>query len=132
MDNKVWEDVQKIYLEKFNIPPKILDLIACDEVMLLCVSGLSNQVISQHVEQDEEYIKSILKEFLGFEGWQFDLDINPFFQYTKYKQYDSFISNFAVLSPATEEFIAQKSFNLCRKFEKIRKEIEPYYASATT
>jgi hypothetical protein len=124
---KTWETVRKYYTEKFDIPPRIVDAIACDELLLLCVSGLTNRSIAYHLDMDIEYVEKVVQEFLKFRGWDYDLDINPFHVYNNHKEYEDFCETSRIITPLLNKTEMNKSYNLCRKFEKLRKEINEYY-----
>lgn len=132
MENENWKDIQKLYEEKFNIPPRIIDLVACDGTLLLCVSGLSNETISMQTGQDLIYVTSVIKTFLEFDGWEHDLDINPFFVYNKDKVYENYVINVGTVSVITTAKQKETSYCLCKRFETIRKEVDIYYDSPTT
>lgn len=131
MKNKTWEDIQKLYEEKFNIPPRIIDLVACDDILLLCVSGLSNDTIARETGMELEYITSVIKTFLEFDGWEHDLDINPFYRYNRCKQYDDYVFEIGTISSLVTSKEKETSYCLCKRFDNLRKEVNYYYDSPT-
>jgi hypothetical protein len=124
---KTWEIINKYYSVRFDIPPRVVDTIACEELLLLCVSGLSNKSIAYHLDMDVDYVEKAVSEFLLFEGWEYDLDINPFYVYNNHKEYQDFCETSLTITPLLDKTQLNKSYNLCQKFEKIRKEINKYY-----
>jgi hypothetical protein len=131
MENEKWQDIQKLYEEKFNIPPRIIDLVACDDILLLSVSVLSNETISNQTGYDLIYVTSVIKTFLEFDGWEHDLDINPFFVYNKDKTYDFYAINVTTVSAITTAKQKETSYCLCKRFDNLRKEVNNYYDCPT-
>jgi hypothetical protein len=127
MENESWEKIREFYKEHFNMPPRVVDAIACDEILLLCVSGVSNENVARNLEIDGEYVDCVIKDFLEFGGWEYNLDINPFFIYNSHSQYDDYKSECSIISPVLTEELINKSYGLCRKYDKIRKEIQESY-----
>lgn len=124
-----WETIKKLYEEKFNIPPRIVDLVAVEDILSQCVEGLSNKIIAFSYNDDITYVEKVLKEFIGFEGWKEDLDINPLKIFTTHPEYLEYCSHIATISPLVTQGAINRSYNLCRKYKDIRKEIEKYYDS---
>jgi len=131
MENDAWEEIQKLYEEKFHIPPRIIDLVACDDVLLLSVSGLSNETIARETGLDLAYITTVIKTFLEFDGWIQDLDINPFYRYNKNKEHAEYVHDLQMISPLVKAKDVETSYCLCKRFDNLRKEVNYYYDSPT-
>jgi ribosomal silencing factor RsfS len=125
-----WEVIQKVYEEKFGTPPKILDYIATQQILKLCCTGLSNKKIAEYLEIDIEDVENTLFEFLNFEGWENDLDINPLHIFEKVKNLDNFII-FMVKSSMISEKIANNFYEVCKKYKLIEEEVDNYYDEST-
>jgi hypothetical protein len=79
------------------------------------------------MELDDEYVKSILIEFLYFPGWKLDLDISPISVYNTYwKDYRVYRYSIETLSSVIDSDDLKRSFYICQRYDKIRKEIENY------
>ena len=89
MNEKKWNEVRQFYMNSFGIAPELVDLMASNDILLMCVSGSSNSAISKLLNIDEDAIKEIVSTILNFDGWTTDLDFNP---YKIYQEDPSFIS----------------------------------------
>jgi|WetSurMetagenome_2_1015567.scaffolds.fasta_scaffold565000_2 hypothetical protein len=127
MENNFWDNLKTFYNKHYNIPPNIVDEIACSEILLLCVSGMSNQSIAYNLNMDLDYINVSTKEFLEFNGWKEDLDLNPYFVYNKHPDYEDFKTSVSLITPLVKLDMINQCYSLCRKYEKIREEIKNSY-----
>lgn len=78
MNEKRWNVVRQFYMDSFGIAPELVDLMACNDVLLMCVSGSSNYSISRLLNIDDVAILEILSTVLNFNGWKEDLPFNPY------------------------------------------------------
>lgn len=101
--------------------------MAVDSILRNSVSGISNAKIAYTLNLDENYIKGTLIEFLGFEGWEEDLDLNPWFVYRRAGGKESFEFEIKTLTKATKYDIIELMFNICERYARIRKEIDEHY-----
>ena len=88
MNEAKWEVVRQFYMDSFGIAPELVDLMASNEILLMCVSGSSNESISKILNIDVDAVTEILDVVLSFPGWNKDLEFSP---YNIYKQDNSFI-----------------------------------------
>ena len=77
MNEEKWIVIKQFYLDNFNIPGDLVDLLADSNILTMCVSGSSNESISKLLDIDIESVKQIIKSVFEFDGWEKDLDINP-------------------------------------------------------
>lgn len=101
--------------------------MAVDMILRDSVSGISNKKIAYKLNLDENYIKETLKEFLGFEGWEQDLDLNPWYVYRRTNGEESYGFEIKTLTSATECGIIELMYNICERYERIRKEVDKIY-----
>jgi hypothetical protein len=73
-----WESIKTFYMENFGIDPILVELAAIQDVLLLSVSGSSNDSISRFLDLDLDVIVDILDTALSFQGWKEDLEVNPY------------------------------------------------------
>ena len=73
-----WEDIKRFYVETFGVDAKLVDLVAMSDILILSVSGSSNDSISRFLNIDQEVVKEILDTVLDFDGWKEDLNLNPY------------------------------------------------------
>jgi hypothetical protein len=128
MKNKAWTQFKKFYKTSFNLDGKIMDMLADYDVLLLCVSGLSNLSISEFLDVSIKEVRKILMENLHFLGWEEDLKWNPYYFYRIFLCCDTIDKvNFSlfVKKNSFSAKYAQKAFDLCTIFD-----IE-YYESLT-
>ena len=123
-----WNSVVKFYKESLNIPEHIVDYLSVDEVLKLCASGLSSSTIAMKL-RFETYrdVEDILLEFMDFAGWRRDLDINPWYIYKRYDNFNCFLNEMKLLTKVEKYGIITKAYNICEKYDTIRKEIDEYY-----
>jgi hypothetical protein len=81
MNEKRWNAVRQFYMESFGVAPELVDLMACNDVLVMCVSGSSNDSISRVLNMDDTSILEILTTVLDFRGWREDLPFNPYAYY---------------------------------------------------
>lgn len=119
-----WKLLQAFYKNHFGISPDLLDKIAVEPLLEDCASGRSNQFIANKYDTDLEYVSEVLDEFLDFEGWENDLDVNPLMIYgsldADFSYYKSVIKTVSCLVNQSDILL---SYGICRKYTKIRKEI---------
>lgn len=85
MTNQTWDTIKNFYGESFGFPEGLVELVSISDVLLLCVSGTSNDRIKELFKLAN--VKDILKEWLNFEGWGVDLDCNPYSIYAEMVNY---------------------------------------------
>jgi len=124
----LWNEVVNFYEEKLGIPQHIVNYLAVDEALRLCVSGLNNGKIASLLRYEyQSYVDDITREFLDFAGWYRDLDVNPWHIYRRQKDYYGFRTEYSLLTKVDNYDIIDKAYDLCKKYEIIRKEIDKYY-----
>lgn len=126
MDN-MWEFIQYLYKKFYNIEPRVVDYMAVYNILELCARGYSIRTISKMLKLPQKYIKPTIKEFLNFDGWKEDLDLDT---YQRYKSLDGdyhmFVDTVKTTSAVTNGNDINTAFRICGKVEIIRKEIKKY------
>lgn len=123
-----WKDVIEFYKEHLGIPAHIVEFLASYDILHLCCTGISNETISEILDIDLDEIKNVVKEKLNFIGWYRDLDINPLFVYNSTNgNQELYTASVMAVQGAMDKIYVNKSFMICKKFEKIEKEINKYY-----
>jgi hypothetical protein len=123
MEN-VWEEVKKIINKNTDISVEILELLSVNEILSQCVSGLSVSHIARYIDQDEKYVREVTLEFIGFEGWNEDLDFSPIVCYNRSNSIEEFkedIKSFSYV-PKTYGFIF--IYDLCKRYKKLEERIK--------
>lgn len=119
-----WEVIQSLYQKYFNIPPRIVDLMAMEPILEECANGICTLTISRKFDLPVEYVEEVLEECLNFPGWKEDLDISPLSVYNGLGgDYNFYKSTIKTVSNITTKAQIQLSYSVCRKFNKIRKEL---------
>lgn len=73
-----WDDVKTFYKESFDIPGDLVDILSVSDIVLMCVSGASNESIAETLEVEEDFVCEVIKTVLDFDGWSRDLTVNPY------------------------------------------------------
>ena len=121
MNEKKWNNIRQFYMESFGIAPELVDLMASNEVVLMCVSGSSNESISSILNMDIESISEILDVILSFSGWTKDLEFNP---YNYYKEDSTLIGFIGSIREACSDDtitldIITTMYNICKTYDQI-------------
>lgn len=129
--DKDWGKILDYIESTIHVPRQIIELIAVKDILALCASGVSNIKISTFLETDEEYVSSVLSEFLGFNGWKEDLDFNPYSIYTNlvsngYLGIDNFEREIKTISPfySSDRSTNEVMYNVCKDLYEIEREVE--------
>jgi hypothetical protein len=83
---KDWTAIMKLYKKQFNIDKKTLESMADYEVVLLCVSGMSNIDIAEFLELDKPVVDFIIRKHLDFDGWSKTMEWNPYYFYRLWRK----------------------------------------------
>ena len=124
----LWDCVKFLYNKKFNMPLIVVEYIAVFDILTLFTMGYSNDSIVTMLSLPEDYIVETLKIFLDSSGWKDDLDCVPYTCYIKSKGDSVVFENLLMLVSNTIKYKeCMFIYNLCRKFDKIRMDINKYY-----
>jgi hypothetical protein len=129
MESKEWKLV-RLFNEKYlRIPPVLSDYIAVKDILRLSVSGLSNMTIMRQLDEGKEYVEQVLHHFLEFEGFDKDLDFNPYIFYSRNnKNFTLFKDEISRISGVSDDFyFLLNLFRICIIFDEIDKKIMDYY-----
>lgn len=123
-----WDLIKLIYWKKFGIPPMVVDFIAVQDVLRKCVSGYGNRTICFATDEPINYVRDTLIYFLGFAGWDDDLDINPLAVYNACdNSFEKYKQDIVITSALLTDFQIELSFKVCERYKTILKEIKKYY-----
>ena len=127
MENEQWPEIREYLSESGNIPEIVVDYLAVSNILQMCVRGLSNCKIAYFNHIDEDIIESALFRFLGFKGWDFDLDLDPWRVYVMtHGDFISYELRIMSLTNLLNCGIIQATYKLCKKYNTIKEEIEHY------
>jgi hypothetical protein len=133
MNEEKWNDVKQFYVNSFGISPELVDLLADNDILTLCVSGSSNATISTNLDIDVECVNEIILNILDFTGWKYDLDINPLNVYNDlafidnkggyplYKEFDAIIIK---KDPSIVDKDRKTMFRLCKLYDSISSRLD--------
>jgi len=130
MENPIWEKVRTFYSDNFGLSENLVDLMASSDILLMCVSGSSNDSISRLLNVDEESVTEVVKQVLEFDGWAIDLPLNPYSIFTVlandgkvlFRPFrDEIVLVFGTL--LSEDSI-KTMFRICRIYDKIERKLE--------
>ena len=109
------------------MPELVIDYMAVTNILQMCVRGLANFKIAYFNSMDEEMIQRTIFQFLGFNGWEFDLDLDPWRMFVVSNgNYELYELQILSLTNLLDCGIIQLSYKLCKKYEQIREEIKQY------
>lgn len=127
--NRDWEIVKDFYVTTFSVPEELVDLVASSDVLLMCVSGACNESISNTLSIDVDIVGEILSTVLDFDGWDEDLNLNPYFVYNSMKSstgfgVDSFIHDVSITNKEYTTSQIETMYRVCSIFSQIEGRIE--------
>jgi len=121
-DSKSWETIKEFYMEKFGTEENLVELMSNYDILLACVSGVSNAKICYHLDISEETLVNVLNEYLSFNGWETDLDVNPYMLYKKSgKSYSELVFQSQVedVSKLYSDDEIETMFRICSVFYRL-------------
>jgi hypothetical protein len=130
-----WGKILELIESSLKIPRRTIELIAVKDILTLCASGVANHKIASVLDLDVFYVKSVLIEFIDFQGWVYDLDINPYTIYSNLRTRDypedhqelmqDFKKEISIISPyMNDEVLVKNAFVISQKLWNIEQEIE--------
>ena len=120
MINKNWIQLKKFYKTQFNLNGEVLEMLADYDILLLCISGLSNLSISKFLDITVREVRKIIMKNLHFLGWEEDLKWNPYYFYRIFLCCDTIDKdNFSlfVKNNSNSSKNTKKAFDLCISFD---------------
>ena len=128
MEENTWDLIKKIYKDNFGIDGNIVDYVAVNDILLQCVSGISNEKICYKLDVEPLYLTKVLFNFLGFRGWARDLDISPWHIYNRSAGSKLvFEKKIGDLTNLLNDDIIEFAFRVCAIYASIRKDMESFY-----
>lgn len=128
-----WIEFKEIFHERFGVEPILADYIACWDILILTAGGRANKTISNFIlEDDLSYIKKVQEEFLDFDGYKYDLDINTLMIYNRVDgDKDRYLKELEEITPLLFENkeLVETSYEVCKKFKEIERKVNEFYAN---
>lgn len=129
MNNDRWEFVASLLEDKFNIPRETIDLVASIDVLKMCVSGSSNKSISRFLDISEQSVEDTVQKYLGFPGWNNDLDLNIYqvgknLDKYRYMNLETFTNEVKAVSPYYTDDVIEEMYLACITLQNIENKIE--------
>lgn len=125
----IWKVVLEFYEKELHVPRNITECLSVLEILRGCAMGLSNTRISKGYD-DIDYVSAVLFHYYNFPGWDIDLDFSPIAVYRRINgNYLAYEQEILMLSWRYEDFDEniKESFNICKRYEEILKELDEYY-----
>lgn len=113
----IYEKIKELYENKLGIDGCIVDLLADYEIMYYCVTGLSNQAISQLLSIEEEAVKEVLLSRFDFSGWETTLSFSPIYIYSKAQGFESIFYSSLIGIYKFPKNLSKKALEICKLFE---------------
>lgn len=122
-----WDAIKLFYRDKFNIPEHTIEYIAVKDILKNCAMGYCNRRISRKVRHNITYVRTVIREFFGFDGWNIDLDFSPLALYKRCNDsYLAYIQSVVMLSSLPDDRV-RLSYNIAKIYMNIEKDIEKNY-----
>jgi hypothetical protein len=133
MDKDRWNEIKQFYVDSFGISPELVDLLADNDIITMCVSGSSNDSISISLDIDRKTIDDITLSILDFTGWKYDMSINPLSIYNDlafiknkggyplFKEFDDVVTK---KDPSIGEKDRKTMFRLCKLYDSISSRLD--------
>ena len=126
----LWDYIKSIYMDKYNIPEPVVDMIAVEPILRHCVTGYSISKIVRYTLMQRKYVKATINEYFEFDGWDDDLDFSPLAFYRRsFGSVVRFEEEIKMISSIENDIIAFLFF-ICKRYEGIVKEIEKYHGQS--
>jgi len=74
----LWDFFVSEYSNATGYSKNKIEFIAVKDILFKTVTGYSTEDIEFSLNFPESYIKEVIKDHFGFEGWTKSLDINPY------------------------------------------------------
>lgn len=128
MEHTGWDLIKKLYEDNFDVNGHVIDYVAVNDILKFCVSGFSNEKISGLLKLDQAYVHKVIYNFLGFYGWEADLDLSPWRIFCRVNGSKfAFAKEIEVLTNLVNDDIIELAFRICSIYNSIRGEIEAFY-----
>jgi hypothetical protein len=130
MDNlNSFEEIKEFYLERFNIPGELVDILSVSDILLMSVSGACNESIADTLEVDVDFVKEVLTTMYDFEGWNTDLTVNPYRIYSGLRVgVDLNLEEFSRIVGERDETLDENNlrrlFSMCDIYNKLENRID--------
>jgi hypothetical protein len=123
----LWDFIKYLYKKHFNIPGDVIEYYSLEPILKRSITGYSNTRLAYSYNITSQDIKNILNKYMGFDGWNNDLDVNPLAIYNRYcGNYLLFTQEIKMVSTLMDDFSIDLSFVLCKRFVAIQRMIEAY------
>jgi len=127
IERTLWDSIKEYYRLNYSIPENILEYYSAIDVIKKCISGYSNLRISFGLKSSVKYVKEVLYDNLGFEGWEEDLDFSPIAVYNRCNNnYERYRQDILMISHVTPDCVIEISFLLCKKYKDIERLVDKY------
>jgi len=123
-----YDKIKKFYVDKLNFSEELVEYLANEELILTCVEGRSNSYLSNKYNASVENIVEMLQKYLGFNGWERDLDFNPFDIFeVSCRLLDDYGFNLTLISPTITDEQIVSTFFICKVFTELRERMNNEY-----
>jgi hypothetical protein len=127
MQNEHWAEIRTMISVIRQVPEIVVDHMSILNLIKMCANGLGNMKIGYYNDLDVEVVEKTLFRYVGFKGWDLDLDLNPWRIYcTTQGNYELYEMKILSLTNLVDYDIIHTSYKICKKYEQIREEINKY------
>jgi len=123
-----FDEIKRIYLDNLHFSEDLVDYLSNEEILIMCVSGRANSFIAKKFNMEEIEVEKIIEEYLGFTGWRYDIDFNPYDIYlSSNKTFDDYIFNCYLFSSNYSQQLILATYFICRVFDELRERMDNEY-----
>lgn len=123
-----FEEIKNIYLNNLHFSEDLIDYLSNEEILMTCIDGRSVSYIAKRFFIAEVEVENIIKEYLGFSGWKYDLDFSPHSIYNaSIKSLDDYIFNCYLISPNSSQQLVLTTYFICRVFDELKERMDNEY-----
>lgn len=125
---EVFNEIRDIYINNLKFSTELVDYLSNEEILLHSVQGRSNSYIASKYLMLEEDVQKIVSDYLGFNGWKYDLDVNCYdFYLVSKKGFDDYVFNCYLVSPNFSQQLVLATYFICRIFDELKERMDNEY-----
>jgi len=126
--DNAFEEIKNIYLNNLNFSEELVDYLSNEDIIMTFVEGRYVSYIANKFCMEESDIENIIESYLGFTGWKYDLDFNPYDLYiASSKLFDDYIFNCYLVSPNFSQQLVLATYFICRVFDELKERMDNEY-----
>lgn len=125
---ETWDKIVKFYRDTWGYTPKMVDYLACRNIIKEHCKGLSIQRIASRTDTKERDVRMTLHKYMGFDGWEIDLDFSPLAVYNITKGIEKEYMDYITYNVEREYnyYMMKLSYVSCTKLYRMEEQLNGY------